>query len=91
MLCPIKVNSNTIELTVHSSCYCVFHLLCVSSAVLNAASTLRLPSYILWRIEPWLIFTIPIDQKDALNLITSFKIYFVHVCLVYKRPHFKRD
>ena len=23
MLCPIKVNSNTTELTVHTSCYCV--------------------------------------------------------------------
>ena len=31
MLCPIKVNSNTIELTVHTSCYCVLDLLCVKS------------------------------------------------------------
>ena len=29
MSCPIKVNSNTIELTVHTSCYCVLDLLCV--------------------------------------------------------------
>ena len=28
MLCPIKVNSNTIELRVHTSCYCVLDLLC---------------------------------------------------------------
>ena len=28
MSCPIKVNSNTIELTVHTSCYCVLDLLC---------------------------------------------------------------
>ena len=28
MLCPIKVNSNTIEL---NSCYCVLELLCVNS------------------------------------------------------------
>ena len=28
MLCPIKVNSNTIELTVNT-CYCVLDLLCV--------------------------------------------------------------
>ena len=28
MLCLIKINSNTIELTVHTSCYCV--LLCVT-------------------------------------------------------------
>ena len=29
MLCPIKANSNTIELTVHTSCYCILDLLCV--------------------------------------------------------------
>ena len=29
MLCPIKVNSNTIELTVPTSCYWVLDLLCV--------------------------------------------------------------
>ena len=29
MLCLIKVNSNTIELRVHSSCYWVLDLLCV--------------------------------------------------------------
>ena len=28
MLCPIKVNSNTIELIVHTSCYCILDLLC---------------------------------------------------------------
>ena len=31
MSCPIKVNSNTIELTVHTSCYCVLDLLCVNT------------------------------------------------------------
>ena len=30
MLCPIVINSNTIELTVHTTCYCVLDLLCVS-------------------------------------------------------------
>ena len=29
MSCPIKVNSNTIELIVHTSCYCILDLLCV--------------------------------------------------------------
>ena len=29
MLCPIKVNSNTIELEVHTYCYCILDLLCV--------------------------------------------------------------
>ena len=28
MLCPIKNNSNTIELTVHRTCYWVIDLLC---------------------------------------------------------------
>ena len=27
---PMKVNSNTIELTVYTSCYCTLDLLCVS-------------------------------------------------------------
>ena len=31
MLCPIKVNGNTIEPTVHTSCYCVLDLLCVNN------------------------------------------------------------
>ena len=30
MLCPIKLNSNTIELTVHASCYWVLDLLCIT-------------------------------------------------------------
>ena len=30
MLCPIKVNSNPIELSVHTSCYCVLDLLSVT-------------------------------------------------------------
>ena len=30
MYCPIKVDRNTIELTVYTSCYCVLDLLCVS-------------------------------------------------------------
>ena len=29
VLCLIKVKSNTIELTVHTSCYCILDLLCV--------------------------------------------------------------
>ena len=33
MLCPIKVNSNTIELTMHTSFYCVQDLLCVTSLI----------------------------------------------------------
>ena len=27
--CPIKNNGNTIELAVHTSCYCILDLLCV--------------------------------------------------------------
>ena len=29
MSCPFKVNSSTIELTVHTSSYCILDLLCV--------------------------------------------------------------
>ena len=28
MWCPIKVSTNTIELTVHTSCYCILEKLC---------------------------------------------------------------
>ena len=31
MLCPIKVTSNTIELTVYTSCYCGLDLHCVTA------------------------------------------------------------
>ena len=31
MSCPVKVNSNTIELKVHTSCYCVLDLQGVTS------------------------------------------------------------
>ena len=34
MLCPIKVTSNPIELTVHTSSYCVLDLLCVKWTML---------------------------------------------------------
>ena len=37
MLCPIKVNSNTIELAVHTSCYCILDLLCAT--MINRAFT----------------------------------------------------
>ena len=33
MSCPIKVNSNTLELSVHTSCYCVLDLLCVRTSL----------------------------------------------------------
>ena len=34
MLCLIKVNNNTIEHAVHTSCYCVLDLLCVTPNIL---------------------------------------------------------
>ena len=39
MMCPIKVNSNTIELTVQASCYYVLDLLCVTSMHLDSKAT----------------------------------------------------
>ena len=33
--CPIEVNSNTIELTVRTSCNCVLDLVCVKKLVLK--------------------------------------------------------
>ena len=39
MLCPIKSNSNTIELTVHTYCYCVLDLLCVITLFIFTLNT----------------------------------------------------
>ena len=36
MFCRIKVNSNTIELTVHTCCYCVLDLLCVNLIIVRS-------------------------------------------------------
>ena len=33
MLCSIKVNSNSIDLTLHTSCYCILGFLCVTVTV----------------------------------------------------------
>ena len=39
MQCPVKVNSNTIELTVHTSCYCVLDLLSVNGDLIFRLKT----------------------------------------------------
>ena len=39
MSCPIKVNSNTIELTVRTSCYCILDLFCVTALMCHTQQT----------------------------------------------------
>ena len=39
VLCLIKVNSNTIELTEHPSCYCVLDLHCVKLTIKRLRNT----------------------------------------------------
>ena len=48
---PIKSNSNTIELTVHISCYWVLDLLCVNIKAMDipSAQPNQLPPYF-WKI-----------------------------------------
>ena len=41
MSCPFKVNSNTIELTVDTSFYCLQDLLCVTQTPTQAYSSLN--------------------------------------------------
>ena len=36
--CPIKFNCKTIELIMHTSCYCILDLLCVNSHFYGMAS-----------------------------------------------------
>ena len=44
MSCPIKSNSDTIELTMHTTCYCVLDLLCVSFNVCEYPHRLKSPN-----------------------------------------------
>ena len=51
MSCSIKVNSNTIELAVHTSCYCVLDLLCVTNCIRprsNCISNVGGPEIKIW-------------------------------------------
>ena len=41
-MCLIKVNSNTIELTVHISCYCVLDLLCFNFLEIERKNSIKL-------------------------------------------------
>ena len=42
MLCPINVNTNAIELIMHTSCYCVLDLLCVTWHWPNQSSKIQI-------------------------------------------------
>ena len=42
MSCPLKVNSNTIELGVHISCFCFLDLLCVIKKDLGSVKDLKI-------------------------------------------------
>ena len=70
MLCPIKVNSNTIELTVHTSFYCILDLLCVTwdqalSGVLNLN---KLACFDLqWAVRYWSEGMINLDLTGGKN------------------------
>ena len=68
--CIIKVNCNTIELTVHTSCYCVLELLCIN--VKNGQ---------IYFILAWKIFKhMEIRQKSCRNFwifyVTAFCVFF---------------
>ena len=76
MLCPIKVNSNTIELTVHTSCNCILDLLCVTSAVLPVniqSPNSRFCDYDLKNIRLELL------SKKLHNFIVNIKFLFSDV------------
>ena len=60
MLCPLKNNSNTIELTVDTSCYWVLDLLCVKSI----STSFRVHA----APESWLKYT---TNMDIINILSS--------------------
>ena len=63
MLCPIKVNSNTIELIMHNACCWVLVLICVK---LNKYCETRKRKYCI------------VVRKLFWGLLTAFRIMFVH-------------
>ena len=46
-MCPIKVDSNSNDLTVHTSCYCVLDLLCVISSMAKG-QICNISVFLLW-------------------------------------------
>ena len=59
VLCPIILNSNTTELTVHTSCYWVLDLLCVNMLHIRTKKTIQILAQ--KRIEGLKIFTPMLD------------------------------
>ena len=49
MSCPIKVNNNTIELTLQTSCYCIVDLLCVIQK--QESKSIHIASMIIYSVE----------------------------------------
>ena len=47
MLCLIKANTNTIDLTVHTSWYCILDLLCVNLLIRSTIYT-TVPKFLLF-------------------------------------------
>ena len=50
ILCLIKVNSKTIELTVHISCYCVLDLLWFNFLEKECKNSIKLREKLIWKI-----------------------------------------
>ena len=69
MSCPIKLNSNTIELTVHPPCFCILDLLCVMS---NAQ---QLTFEYLTTAFQWTLFCQVIASEDWKGLREDFKVF----------------
>ena len=87
MLCPIKNNSNTIELTVPTSCYWVLDLLCVTN---NKTVRLKMHN------DQWLT---PLVEKHtiecagvyvllSLSVDTSTRIEFKQIYVYHKNLSF---
>ena len=71
MSCPTKVNSNTIELKVHTSGYCIWDLLCVSMS--NTDFTVQLKIDCNWCI---VIYFVLYNPKENV-LLDIMKIHSV--------------
>ena len=79
-ICLIKVNSNTIELTMHTSCCCVLDLLCVTSFNIVIFGSKKKPKRTYFSTKLSLFSPIPLAHalqwfKTNFHGISNFKIF----------------
>ena len=86
MLCPIEVNSNTIELTVHTSCYCILDLLCVYGMEFCFLNSVFVPELKWYLMVTLLVHKKVVIQTMSLYFTVSLSTY--DYCVILNTQHF---